>query len=173
MDISGKTLAAVGLLFVGAAFIPQTRELGWAGLRGLAQGLGVNVMTNRCAAAETHWRSAEAIGSLDALVDHIERFGSCPFVGLARARIASLTSATPPTPRGPIASPQSLSQLDHPDCPRVTDAVPLGANAAVCQPGDTQYRWAGRTNWCMHPRPSSESYLCHNLGTGMLSWYTP
>jgi hypothetical protein len=45
-----------------------------------------------CAAASDHWRSAEAIGTIGAFEDHVARFPSCPFAGLARARIAALAS---------------------------------------------------------------------------------
>ncbi|MGP0057872.1 MAG: SUMF1/EgtB/PvdO family nonheme iron enzyme [Beijerinckiaceae bacterium] len=55
-----------------------------------------------CAAASDHWRSAEAIGSIAAFEDHLARFPSCTFAGLAKARIESLKTkvavAVPPPP---------------------------------------------------------------------------
>jgi hypothetical protein len=45
-----------------------------------------------CAGAETHWMSAEAIGTVDAYQDHLTRFPNCTFVGLAKARIEGLKS---------------------------------------------------------------------------------
>jgi hypothetical protein len=43
-----------------------------------------------CAAAEAHWKSAEAIGSRAAFEDHLSRFATCSFAGLAKARVAAL-----------------------------------------------------------------------------------
>jgi hypothetical protein len=55
-----------------------------------------------CATAESHWKSAEAIGTIDAYRDHLARFPNCTFAGLAKARIESLNNklavvAPPPT----------------------------------------------------------------------------
>ncbi|HXL66554.1 MAG TPA: caspase family protein [Xanthobacteraceae bacterium] len=55
-----------------------------------------------CAAAESHWKSAEAIGTIDAYRDHLARFPNCTFAELAKARIESLNKkmaivAPPPT----------------------------------------------------------------------------
>ena len=43
-----------------------------------------------CAAAETHWKSAEQIKTLLVYEDHLARFANCDFAGLAAARIQSL-----------------------------------------------------------------------------------
>jgi formylglycine-generating enzyme required for sulfatase activity len=55
-----------------------------------------------CATAESHWKSAEAIGSIAAFEDHLARFPNCAFAGLAKARIESLKSkvavVAPPPP---------------------------------------------------------------------------
>jgi len=60
-----------------------------------------------CAAAADHWRSAEAIGTVDAFEDHLSRFPDCVFAGLAKARIdaikAKAASATPPAAPRPVA----------------------------------------------------------------------
>ncbi len=45
-----------------------------------------------CAGAADHWRSAEAIGNLPAIEDHLARFPDCASAGLARARIEELKS---------------------------------------------------------------------------------
>jgi len=44
-----------------------------------------------CAAAGDHWRSAEAVGTVNAFEDHILRFPTCAFAGLAKSRIAALS----------------------------------------------------------------------------------
>jgi Caspase domain len=44
-----------------------------------------------CAAAADHWRSAEAVGTVNAFEDHILRFPTCAFAGLAKSRIAALS----------------------------------------------------------------------------------
>jgi uncharacterized caspase-like protein len=54
-----------------------------------------------CAAAESHWKGADSIGTVAAFEDHIARFPNCAFAGLARARIDNLknkVAAVPPTP---------------------------------------------------------------------------
>jgi hypothetical protein len=54
-----------------------------------------------CGAAGEHWKSAEAIGTLAAFEDHLARFPSCAFAGLAKARIEGLKNkvavVTPPS----------------------------------------------------------------------------
>jgi hypothetical protein len=54
-----------------------------------------------CAAAGEHWKSTEAIGTLEAFEDHLARFPSCVFAGLAKARIEGLKNkvavVTPPS----------------------------------------------------------------------------
>jgi uncharacterized caspase-like protein len=66
-----------------------------------------------CATAESHWKSAEAIGTLEAYQDHLARFPSCTFAELAKARIQSLKSkvavvAPPVQPTSPtLQEPRS------------------------------------------------------------------
>jgi uncharacterized caspase-like protein len=48
------------------------------------------VAPDPCSVAEAHWKSADAIGGKAAYEDHLARFGSCNFAGLARARIAAI-----------------------------------------------------------------------------------
>jgi hypothetical protein len=55
-------------------------------------------ITSPCGSAETHWRSAEAIGTLAAFQDHIARYPTCAFAGLAKAKIHALkVSVVKPT----------------------------------------------------------------------------
>jgi hypothetical protein len=59
-----------------------------------------------CAAAESHWKSAEAINTPAAFEDHLARFPNCAFTGLARARIEVLNKvAIVPAPAPAFASP--------------------------------------------------------------------
>jgi len=55
-----------------------------------------------CSAAESHWKSAETIGTIDVYQDHLARFPHCTFAALAKARIESLKSkvavVAPPVP---------------------------------------------------------------------------
>ena len=65
-----------------------------------------------CAGAADHWRSAEAIGNLPAIEDHLARFPDCASAGLARARIEELKSkdvaaAVPPVQ--PAAPPPPVT----------------------------------------------------------------
>ena len=53
-----------------------------------------------CAAAEAHWKAADAIGSVAAYEDHAAKFQSCAFANLAKAKIDELkanTAAASPT----------------------------------------------------------------------------
>jgi hypothetical protein len=58
-----------------------------------------------CAAAEAHWRSAEAIGTQAAYDDHLRRFANCAFAGLARAKLAALQRPAPVPPPAPPPAP--------------------------------------------------------------------
>jgi caspase domain-containing protein len=44
-----------------------------------------------CAEAQQHWKSAEAIGTVKAFQDHVDRFPDCAYAGLAKANIERLT----------------------------------------------------------------------------------
>jgi hypothetical protein len=82
-----------------------------------------------CAAVESHWKSAEAIGSIAAFEDHLARFPNCAFAGLAKAGIESLKNkvavVVPPAPPATIAvQPSPLSVT-----PEVMPAQPAPASA--------------------------------------------
>ncbi|MDD1532751.1 MULTISPECIES: caspase family protein [unclassified Bradyrhizobium] len=53
-----------------------------------------------CAAAEAHWKAAEGIGTVSVFEDHLARFSSCSFAGLAKARIDSLKQKVAVAPSG-------------------------------------------------------------------------
>jgi hypothetical protein len=52
-----------------------------------------------CAAAEAHWKAADAIGTVAAYEDHVAKFPSCAFANLARTKIDQLK------PKTALASP--------------------------------------------------------------------
>jgi len=63
------------------------------------------VPADPCAAAEAHWRSADAIGTQAAYDDHLRRFANCTFAGLARAKMAALQRPAPAPPPQPAPPP--------------------------------------------------------------------
>jgi hypothetical protein len=67
--------------------------------------------TDPCAAAGDHWKSAEAIGTIEAYQDHVARFGGCAFAGLAKVRIESLKGKAAATNAAP---PAAVSKLTPP-----------------------------------------------------------
>jgi hypothetical protein len=72
-----------------------------------------NQVIGPCAAASDHWRSAEALGTIAAFEDHLKRFPTCQFAGLAKANIDELkkksaSGAAPPNQSvAPNPSPAS------------------------------------------------------------------
>jgi formylglycine-generating enzyme required for sulfatase activity len=78
-----------------------------------------------CAAAADHWRSAEGIGTLAVFEDHIARFPSCAFAGLARARIEALKTKTATILVPPIAPSRPTETLPKPAVP--SGVTPLSA----------------------------------------------
>jgi formylglycine-generating enzyme required for sulfatase activity len=52
--------------------------------------LSASKPNDACAAAADHWHSAEAIGTIDALQDHLTRFPTCEFAVLAQVKIDTL-----------------------------------------------------------------------------------
>jgi hypothetical protein len=72
-----------------------------------------------CAAAESHWKSTEAMGTKIAYADHLARFPSCPFATLAQAKIdaleqqaAAAAAAPPPASASvPAAAPSPSPQV--------------------------------------------------------------
>src|ERR1700756_177793 len=71
-----------------------------------------------CSASESHWKSTEAIGTKTAYQDHLTRFPSCAFAGLAKARIdgfktkvAAVAPAVPPiSPAPELMGPNPMRQ---------------------------------------------------------------
>jgi hypothetical protein len=77
-------------------------------------------------AAETHWKSAEAIGTIGAFEDHLARFGNCYYAGLAKARIDELKNKkdgiAPSAQFPPAPAPQAL--VTPPSPPRSSGRSP-------------------------------------------------
>ena len=73
--------------------------------------------TDSCATAESHWKSAEAIGTLEAYQDHLARFPNCTFAQLARARIESLKSKVA------VVTPPVQPASPNPQEPRLINAA--------------------------------------------------
>jgi formylglycine-generating enzyme required for sulfatase activity len=74
-----------------------------------------------CAAAGDHWKSAESIGTLAAFEDHLARFPTCSFAGLAKARIDALRRQA-----AMVIPPLSTAVV-----PPIPPATPPGAGAAT------------------------------------------
>lgn len=67
-----------------------------------------------CTGADVHWKSTESIGTKAAFEDHLKRYSTCNYAGLARAKIAALNNPGPspntttaPSPM-PVPSPETL-----------------------------------------------------------------
>ena len=65
-----------------------------------------------CAAAEAHWKAAESIGNASAFEDHLARFSSCSFAGLAKARIEGLKQKTVLAPASDAARASGTKAFD-------------------------------------------------------------
>jgi hypothetical protein len=50
-----------------------------------------------CAGAAEHWKSAETAGTMTAFEDHVLRFPTCVFAGLAKSKVAALTQSSSTT----------------------------------------------------------------------------
>jgi hypothetical protein len=101
------------------------------------------INSDPCGAAADHWRSAEAINTRAIFEDHLARFPSCAFAGLARARIEALNKvAVTPTPAAPGPPPPTtktyskvgnlacFSKAEYPDSWREEASLcaPYGCN---------------------------------------------
>lgn len=104
----GKQVPELSISFFGEFYLSGKSQLALAPPSSPAP-------ADSCATAESHWKSAEAIGTQEAYQDHLSRFPNCTFADLARTRIASLKKAavlvTAPTLHEPglINAASSLS----------------------------------------------------------------
>jgi len=85
-------------------------------------------------------------------------------------RSASFNSNLAPAPAtGPGAF---VPQAAPAAIPAATDAVKVMTyGRGICRPGDDQYRWHGRSDWCMPPARSAQSRLIDH--GGKLAWFDP
>jgi uncharacterized caspase-like protein len=102
-----------------------------------------------CAAAGDHWRSAEAIGSVAAFEDHLARFATCAFAGLAKARIESLKSrvavVAPPELRlQKIIGRWALRRESQPNSRPITSFIVEAGGEGIIVLGDS---WKGYGNF--------------------------
>jgi formylglycine-generating enzyme required for sulfatase activity len=101
-------------------------------------------LTDPCIGFETHWKSAEAIGTQAAFEDHLARFPSCAFAALAKLRIEALKQqvavVAPPVPpampapaappRPAVVAPPAAPPSQASPCGSGTVSVSLSARAA-------------------------------------------
>jgi uncharacterized caspase-like protein len=73
-----------------------------------------------CAAAETHWKAADSLGTVEAYEDHLAKFPHCPFAALAEARIDALQRQVA------IASPAAPVATAVPASSPSSDGLPAG-----------------------------------------------
>ena len=89
-----------------------------------------------CASAEAHWKSAETIGTIAALQDHISRFPGCAFVGLARARVDELRTKEEAAlaPTAPVVVPEPTIAVVPPVVRYGTEPLTARPNSAQVAP---------------------------------------
>jgi caspase domain-containing protein len=83
-DSKGSQVPELSLSFFGEFYLNGKPE-------NTAAPPSVAVPVDPCAGAPDHWRSAEAVGTVNAFEDHMLRFPTCAFTGLAKSRIAALS----------------------------------------------------------------------------------
>ncbi|MBV9562470.1 MAG: SUMF1/EgtB/PvdO family nonheme iron enzyme [Bradyrhizobium sp.] len=113
-------------------------------LRGTVKSTPSASKLDACASAADHWHSAEAIGTIDALQDHLARFPACEFAVLAQVKIdtllkqscgAAITAGSPssrtPCPLTP-AEERSLKPKDEfKECDKCPEMVVVPAGRYV------------------------------------------
>jgi tetratricopeptide (TPR) repeat protein len=80
--------------------------------------------TADCGQAETHWKSAEAMGTRDVYEDHLKRFANCAFATLAKARIASLDQKGGGSNSRPDSKPDTAAPDPAKESPGASDDAP-------------------------------------------------
>lgn len=120
-----------------------------------------------CSLAETHWKSSEQIKLVEAYKDHLERFPTCAFATLAKARIASLTQVAAPTVvADPTARrcPSGFTRDADGDCVRSKKSAKRTPPITTTS-RDAPERSSGGTLDCSRP---GELFACANRALGTL-----
>jgi hypothetical protein len=95
----GKVFAIASLLIGVFFFVSGKEHLGLTFFEAGVEGVVKETVSpsepaqDPCEGAETHWKSAESLGTIEVLKDHLAHFGQCAFAGLARSRLSSLENA--------------------------------------------------------------------------------
>jgi formylglycine-generating enzyme required for sulfatase activity len=86
-----------------------------------------------CAAAAEHWRGTEAVGTRAAYEDHIARFPTCAYVGLAQIQIERLKKAEVAmvVPPPPVAPPKPSGGCDGTVTASLSASTPCPLTAAA------------------------------------------
>jgi len=113
------------------------------------------VRVDPCAAAEAHWKSAEAIGSIAAFEDHLAQFPNCAFAGLAKSRIQNLkdklAAVVPPVPlTKPNDSILQGAAFRAAECERLAAPPPPFASPA-------QLKAAAHVDWALALRTCEDA----------------
>jgi hypothetical protein len=129
----GKQVPELSLSFFGEFYLNGKLQV-TVGPGSAAVPATPGVRADPCAAAEAHWKSAEAIGSIAAFEDHLAYFPNCAFAGLARARIDGLKNkvaiAVPPPAAILPANPATLQDGLVAHWPLDADTTDLATNTA-------------------------------------------
>lgn len=122
-----EQLPELSLSLIGEFYLRGKVELGTSPTTSPATS---SVTSDGCSTSESHWRSTEAIGTTEAYLDHLARFPTCTFAGLAKVRIEGLknklAAMTPPVP--PTIQPRQVDEQYDPV--GVTRAFYLALSAA-------------------------------------------
>jgi hypothetical protein len=134
---AGRQLPELSISLLGEFYFAGAAAVGPS-----APSLSQPVPIGPCASAEAHWRSAETMGSLAAFEDHLARFPTCAFAGLARAKIDELKK-----PKTSIALPNVPDQKQT-----GTPAVPVAPSSGAAWDRLCSGRW--------EPAPSGVGFVC-------------
>jgi hypothetical protein len=122
-DTGGSQVPELSLSFFGEFYLNGKLENG-------AAPTSVAPSVDPCASAPDHWRSAETVGTVDAFEDHLLRFPSCAFAGLAKSKIAALgRPSAPVSPTSPFDGVWIIKEV----CEKKPPLWPAGS-----------YQYAGR-----------------------------
>ena len=107
-ETQGKQVPEISISFFGEFYLNGKLQI-------IVAPASPSAPADPCATAESHWKSAEAIGTVEAYQDHLARFPQCTFAELAKARIENLKSKVavvepPVQPTSPTLQKPGLSK---------------------------------------------------------------